>query len=57
MASLEELFRKDITLKYEGMDRILLNGYLPLLGLPNADCTTPVQRKPGDLAKLLERPR
>jgi hypothetical protein len=34
MASLEELFRKEITLKYEGMDRILLNGYIPSLQTP-----------------------
>ncbi len=34
MASLEELFRKEITLTYEGMDRILLNGYIPSLQTP-----------------------
>jgi hypothetical protein len=34
MATLAELFREQITLTYEGMDRILLNGYIPSLQTP-----------------------
>lgn len=36
---------------------VLAKPILPLLGFPHADCTTRVRRKPGDLVKLLERPR
>ncbi|MBI4564969.1 MAG: hypothetical protein HY716_09790 [Planctomycetes bacterium] len=35
---------------------VLAKPILPIAGFANADCTKPIQRKPKDLVKLLERP-